>query len=401
VPLTIAFYISGHGFGHAARQIEIMNALAGRATILVRTEAPHWLFERTVRVPFRFFAGPCDTGVVQIDSLRLDEEETVRRAAAFHATFEERAAREAAFLHEQRVDVVVSDAPPLACAAAALARRRAIVISNFTWGWIYDGYRERFDDRAPSVIPAIREAYSDAWEGWRLPMHGGFAGLASVRDLPWVARHATVSRDEVLRRLGIPAARPLALSSFGGYGLRGFDPATLDCLEAWTIVMTGRERPPAVPAGVAFVDEDAMYAAGLRYEDLVAACDIVVTKPGYGIISECVANDTALLCTSRGRFAEYDVMVAEMPRVLRCAFIEQDALRAGRWQRSLDVLLASPPAPEHPPTNGAEVAADWLLRALACQRRSWAPPRVAARIARRSRSIRAPSGSRRSRDASR
>jgi hypothetical protein len=63
-------------------------------------------------------------------------------------------------------------------------------------------------------------------------------------------------------------------------------------------------------------------------------------------------------------------MVAEMPRVLRCAFIEQDALRAGRWRRSLDELLASPPAPERPPTNGAEVAADWLLRALACQRRS-------------------------------
>ena len=368
--LTIAFYISGHGFGHAARQIEIINALAGRATIFVRTEAPRWLFDRTVRVPFRFFAGPCDTGVVQIDSLRLDEEETVRRAAAFHTTFEERAAREAAFLHEQRVDVVVCDAPPLACAAAALGRRRAIVLSNFTWDWIYSEYAEQFEVKAPHVIPRIRQAYSEATEGWRLPMHGGFGGIASVRDLPWVARHATVPRDEVLRRLDIPAARPLAMSSFGGYGLSGFDPATLDCLEAWTIVLTGRERPATVPAGVVFVDEGAMYAAGLRYEDLVAACDIVATKPGYGIISECIANDTAVLYTSRGRFAEYDVMVAEMPRVLRCAYIEEETLRAGRWQRSLDALLASSPPPERPPTDGAQIAADALLQATACQRGS-------------------------------
>ena len=52
----------------------------------------------------------------------------------------------------------------------------------------------------------------------------------------------------------------------------------------------------------------------LRYEDLVAAADVVVSKPGYGIVSECIANDTALLYTSRGRLIEYDVMVAEMPQ---------------------------------------------------------------------------------------
>ena len=52
-----------------------------------------------------------------------------------------------------------------------------------------------------------------------------------------------------------------------------------------------------------------LYAHGLRYEDVVGAVDVVITKPGYGIISECVANDTALLYTSRGHFVEYDVLV--------------------------------------------------------------------------------------------
>ena len=37
-----------------------------------------------------------------------------------------------------------------------------------------------------------------------------------------------------------------------------------------------------------------IYEAGLRYEDLVQAVDVVFTKPGYGIISECIANDTAI-----------------------------------------------------------------------------------------------------------
>ena len=35
---------------------------------------------------------------------------------------------------------------------------------------------------------------------------------------------------------------------------------------------------------------------------LVGAADAVVSKPGYGIISECIANETAILYTSRGHF---------------------------------------------------------------------------------------------------
>ncbi len=111
------------------------------------------------------------------------------------------------------------------------------------------------------------------------------------------------------------------------------------------------------------LDEPAMYALGLRYEDVVAAVDVVVTKPGYGIISECLANDTALLYTDRGHFIEYDVLVREMPRYVRCAYMPQAELLRGHWQPALDALSDAPPAPERPPVDGAAVAARWILAA--------------------------------------
>ena len=382
---SVAFYISGHGFGHASRQIEIVNSLSAgppaprlatstrsrsvpvaRPAIFIRTSAPRWLFDRTVRAPFQWFEGECDTGVVQIDSLRLDDVETVRRATGFYATFPERVAREAEFLNEHRIDLVISDAPPLACAAAARTGIRSIVISNFTWDWIYSGYADRFEAEAPFVLPTIRAAYREATEGWRLPMSGGFETFDRVIDLPFVARHARadLERADVLAALEIPPDRPLALSSFGGYGVAGFDLSSLDCLDEWTVVVTGRDAPASIPRGVAFVDESLMYAKGLHYEDLVGACDVVVTKPGYGIIAECIANETAMLYTSRGHFLEYDVLVREMPRFVRCAFIDQESLLAGRWLERLDALLASPPPPERPRTDGADVAADMIAAAL-------------------------------------
>jgi hypothetical protein len=100
----------------------------------------------------------------------------------------------------------------------------------------------------------------------------------------------------------------------------------------------------------------------LRYEDLVAAVDVVLTKPGYGIIAECVANDTAIVYTSRGHFVEYDVLVREMPRWLRCAFISNEDLLAGRWQQALDKTLALPTPPETIAVDGAERAARHILQ---------------------------------------
>ena len=96
------------------------------------------------------------------------------------------------------------------------------------------------------------------------------------------------------------------------------------------------------------IDENAMYDRGYRYEDLVRAVDVVVTKPGYGIISECIANDTALLYTSRGDFREYQVLVDAMPEFLRCTFIDHADLFSGHWKPHLDALLAQPDPPVKP-----------------------------------------------------
>jgi L-arabinokinase len=206
------------------------------------------------------------------------------------------------------------------------------------------------------LIPTIQAAYREATGAWRLPMHGGFktfddaagrgdAPSARQPDVPFVARHATHTRDETRARVGLPLDRKLALPSFGGYGLPGLDVTTLDLGDDWDVVHPSTEG--------------ALYEAGLRYEDLVAAVDAVVSKPGYGIISECIANGTALVYTSRGRFVEYDVLAREMPTYLRCAFIDNATLLAGDWRDALDAAVGQP-APPKPRTDGAEVIADMI-----------------------------------------
>ena len=362
---SVAFYISGHGFGHASRQVEIINAFASRCPevrILVRSSAARWLLERTVAVPFELDPRPTDTGVVQIDSLHLDPRATIAAARDFYATLDARAEAEARWLRANAVTLVIADAPPLACAGAARAGVPAIVVANFTWDWIYQEYTEHLD-AAPHLIRAIQNAYRHAAAAWRLPLHGGFETFApsqqdvlarqappALVDVPFVARHSSRTPEHTRARLGLPHDRRLVLPSFGGYGIEGLDLDAVALPDGWQIVPGMRQAE--------------IYDAGLSYQDLVRAVDAVITKPGYGIVSECLANDTPLVYTSRGRFAEYDVFVREMPRYLRCAFIDHAALLAGRWADPIEAAIAAPAPPRRPRTDGAAVVADMMAACL-------------------------------------
>jgi L-arabinokinase len=101
---------------------------------------------------------------------------------------------------------------------------------------------------------------------------------------------------------------------------------------------------------------------GLRYEDLVAAADVVVfSTPGCGIVSECIANETALLYVPRERFVEQDVLVRDMARSLRCRSFDVRDLESGRRSAPDQALLDRPPPPGRPDPGGARTAAPAVL----------------------------------------
>ena len=372
---AIVFYISGHGFGHASRSIEVINAVLAKrpeVRIGVRTSAPRWLFDLSVKGKVAYSTLECDTGVVQVDGLTLDEADSIRRAASFHSDLVTRAASETRALREIGAGLIVGDIPPLAFAVGASAGIPTCALGNFTWDWIYADYpRVRL---APSLLPAIRGAYAKASMALKLPMSRGFDSFNNVKDIPFIARHATKTRAEVCKLLKIPTDKPIILGSFGGYGLPSLDTTSLSKFKKYTVVTTqnvplsraARKEVQAAEKKGSFIsiNEEAMYDLGVRYEDLVGAAEALVTKPGYGVISECIANDTAVLYTSRGHFPEYDVLVEEMPKYVRSAFISHDDLFDGKWETHLDKLLNQAKPKKKPETNGADVAADILLKAL-------------------------------------
>ena len=120
---------------------------------------------------------------------------------------------------------MIADAPPLGVRRGGGPRRPVRRRVELHVGLDLQGYGGQLRS-APDLIHPIQSAYRQAAAAWRLPLHGGFETF-NQSSTSRSSRGARRSRaTDVRRRLGLPGDTRLALASFGGYGLKGLDPAT-------------------------------------------------------------------------------------------------------------------------------------------------------------------------------
>ena len=129
-------------------------------------------------------------------------------------------------------------------------------------------------------------------------MHGGFATFDRITDIPFIARHARHDGATVRAALALPADGPLALSSFGGYGVRDLDPSRLDCLDTVGVDITRHAPPHPLRRGVHVVDE--------RFAATTWACATKASSPPWtsssrsrGSASSPSASRTTRSCSTR------------------------------------------------------------------------------------------------------
>lgn len=358
----VVAYVSGHGYGHATRVGEVLRAvhsLEPGMPLCVVTSGPEALYRRAVPGPFEFRRLECDVGLVQKDALVMDEAATVARWRAFVEGDAERVAGEARWLRQRGARVVLGDIPPLAFVAAAEAGVGSVGLSNFSWDWIYRYMSRRFPGLAEAADWAAA-AYRRCELLLQLPFAGELSAFPRREEIPLVARSPRATRAGARRLLDLPGG-PLALVSFGGLGLPRFEPSVLGRVEGWNFLLTSPDDGPGT-TNATVLDIDRASSLGLGYIDLVAAADVCITKPGYGIVSDAIAARTRMVYTERGDFPEYPILVAEMARWLPSRHVSNADLAAGRLREALDEVMAAP-FPPPPDMSGAQRAARRLLEA--------------------------------------
>ncbi|KAL9339832.1 hypothetical protein Peur_068847 [Populus x canadensis] len=227
-PLVFAYYVTGHGFGHATRVVEVVRHLILEGHIVhVVTAAPDFVYTSAIQSPRLFLRKELlDCGAVQCDALTVDRIASLEKYSETAVIPRETIlATEVKWLQSIKADLVVSDVVPVACRAAADAGIRSVCCTNFSWDFIYAEYVVDAGSQHRSIVLQIAEDYSHCEFLIRLPGYCPMPAFRDVLDVPLVVRGlhksraekaSNVSVEQVRKELGVEEDVKLVIFNFGG-----------------------------------------------------------------------------------------------------------------------------------------------------------------------------------------
>ena len=354
---ALVYYVTTHGYGHGARSCDVLSAVLRQRpdlTVHLVSDLPEsFLAPRLPQGDLRYRQGSFDVGMVQLDSVRVDVPATLQAARHMLAGWPAHLAREVAFLKSVSAGVVVADIPGLPLQAARQLGLPAVAVGNFAWDWIYEPFAQEHRGWQP-VIDAYRAAYAGSDVLLRLPFHEPMSAFPRRVDIPILARPGRPRREDIARHAGADPDSTWVLLSFSTLG--------------WT--EDALDRVVAVPGHTFFTvkplawDRPGMIALDRHvfpYADVMASCDVVVTKPGFGVLQECAVNNKPMVYVERENFREYPILESALKRHFKAVHLPARALYRGELAEALAAVRQAPAPKERLPAGGDELAAAEIL----------------------------------------
>ena len=352
--MTLCYYVTGHGFGHAIRTTQIIKALPPDLPLILKTTAPERIFrEELPGRAFEYVRAEYDCGCLQSDSVTTLPRETLTRYAEIAQHNATHLPEEIAFLKRGGVRCVVSDVPPFPLHAAKQAGIPSVAVANFTWHDIYSEYVETLADAA--LLSDMASQYGAATVACLTPLDVPSVGqvFPNVQRVPLVARRGRNVRTALMDELAIPDGKRLALLYLGNWGLD----IRWSALERWTDWVFLLDRPLPEPVGNvrAFAPDRWLYA------DVAASVSAVISKAGYGTATECIANSVPLIYLPRHGFVEHAGLVLGMKAWGGGIEISEEGFLAGDWGDALTAAIQVSLNPNAYAIDGAEVIARKIM----------------------------------------
>ncbi len=355
--VTIAFFISPHGFGHAARASAVMQALTRRIPQIlfeIFTTAPAWFFRESLSCPFNYHHEIVDIGLVQATPLAEDLPATLSALESFIPFSTNLLDRLATCLRQTNCSLVICDISPLGLAVARHANIPSILIENFTWDWIYAGYLELHPsfERFISLFKQHFASCSCHIQTHPLCSHSLNADFIS----PPISRDPLASAVETRDKLGIPLDQPVLLLTMGGIQ------ADFSTVKAST--KNAQSPLIIIPGGSQVLERDGNlillpHHSPFYHPDLINAVDAVISKIGYSTIAEAYFAGTPFGYIPRLSFRESPMLEKFIERYIPClSFTENDFVSPLLTEKITRLMSLAPRKPAA--KNGASLVAEFI-----------------------------------------
>ena len=356
--------ISGHGYGHAAQVVPVLNALGSLVpdiTAILRTTVPASFFRDSLTVPWDLQPVQQDIGCIQDGPLKIDVPKTWEAHHRFHDSWDQRITTEVAAMKKSAPALILADIPYLAIEAGSRAGVQTVALANLTWDLVLKEYSQASDSAQQRLLQCIRESYAKTSLALRIAPAPTLDAFATSLDIGPICTPALPARENLASTLGLAPGERTVLVGFGGIPLASLPFEQIQHLRPYRFLFTG-----PVPAGYSFIHSTETLPFSVK--TLLASVDVIMTKPGYSTIVEAVTLQQPVVYVRRYNFADEAPLVDYLHNYGRGVELSLDDFTQGRWGAALQQALASPAPSRQPAPTGAAEAATIIARYCQVQR---------------------------------
>jgi len=173
------------------------------------------------------------------------------------------------------------------------------------------------------------------------------------RDIGLIVSHPVEVPNPVV---GDPRQKALVL--FGGCGNPAFEMQALAAMGDWLFLIPDADAD--APDNVQSIHFD----ANLSGVDLMGFVDVVVCKPGYGVLSECWVSGTPLAWVERPDFPEFPMLKEWLDNAMPSAGMSRSDFQQGEWKQVLEKAVNHSGSFPVLHRNGVMEAANIILSSL-------------------------------------
>ena len=355
----IAYFISSHGFGHAARASAVMSALHELdlpACFEIFSNAPIQFFQNSLSGPFFFHRLETDVGMVQKTPFCEDLESTFELLKAFlpfDPYLVEGLARQ---ISEFNCQLVICDIAPMGLAVAKAAGIPSILIENFTWDWIYETYanKNRYIKKNIDYLKDIFQTANYHIQAKPVCRHR----QVDLTTEP-VGRKVRASGGLVRQHLNIPPGFNMLTITMGGVPNEYDYIRDLEKHDNIYFVIPGASRSTRARNNLIFLAQHSEFF----HPDLINASDAVIGKAGYSTIAEIYYAGIPFGYISRPAFRESATLTTFIKENMSGTSIQETEFHDGSWTAKIPDILDLPRFRPHA-TNGANQIANFIIHLL-------------------------------------
>ncbi len=333
--MHILYYVTAHGFGHAIRASAICNQLSSHISLTIRSTIPKFLFEEEFTRPFFYAPEQFDCGCIQSDPITVDIKKSLQTYMTLADANTQKLVKEIVFCKEKGITGIVSDIVPFAFEVAKAANIPSIAISNFSWVDIYKQYIRHNPEFSP-YLDKIDQQYTMADLLLALSPHNAMSSFKKKKQISLIGRQGVNRSLEIKAAFDVRNDKRIALIYLGEKGHQTIPWDRLEQFKQW-------EFFGLYPLSQRVANYHVVDKKNIPYLDMIASADLVVSKIGYGVLSECLSNGTPLLYVPRKDFAEHPILEQAILHWGGGYAVEPEDYFNLQWQQVLQQVIQNDP----------------------------------------------------------